>query len=262
MRRREYYAMYLNTETPKLPIESDFYAVNWQPLENDGTSNLHFIGMFNDRHLVLRVNACASVSFGASPLIEAEVLSRIGGKPWAPEILANEPNQGWCLMAHYPGHAKNLNAQQVLDVAIQFQDINDVPLFDYQKMINHYSEQLPDSRENRSDITLLQTLLTRLPDQTFCLVHQDLHAGNILSDGDQMIIIDWEYSGLGCPWLDIAFVRDNWTFEIELLKKFPVVKPYSMSQVSEILQTAHQFNQLLSELWFRVRKSHLSDNNG
>lgn len=41
------------------------------------------------------------------------------------------------------------------------------------------------------------------------LCHNDLLAANLLDDGEKIWIVDWEYSGMGNPWFDLASVSSN-----------------------------------------------------
>lgn len=41
------------------------------------------------------------------------------------------------------------------------------------------------------------------------LCHNDLLAANLLDDGAQIWIVDWEYAGIGHPWFDLASVSGN-----------------------------------------------------
>lgn len=41
------------------------------------------------------------------------------------------------------------------------------------------------------------------PAQT-ALCHHDLHHANILDDGERLVVVDWEYAGLGDPVMDLA----------------------------------------------------------
>ena len=118
-------------------------------------------------------------------------------------------------------------------------------------------------------------LVDELPDKAFCLVHHDLHPGNLMwghvqenvSDRDhcnnqekpgkyQFKVIDWEYAGKGCPWLDIAMVCRYWNQSADqiLRAELPVTRGKTLAQVSEVLNLAGQVNTLIEKLWLAVRQ--------
>ena len=41
------------------------------------------------------------------------------------------------------------------------------------------------------------------------LCHNDLLAGNLLVDGDDLRIVDWEYAGMGDRWFDLGNLAVN-----------------------------------------------------
>jgi aminoglycoside phosphotransferase (APT) family kinase protein len=76
-------------------------------------------------------------------------------------------------------------------------------------VLGHYRKLLA-RRENRwreaakSWGSAADTVLTVLEGQQRGLVHGDIHAGNLLDDGERLWVIDWEHAGEGLPIIDWA----------------------------------------------------------
>jgi thiamine kinase-like enzyme len=76
-------------------------------------------------------------------------------------------------------------------------------------VLGHYRKLLAE-RENRwreaaqSWGSAADAVLTVLEGQQRGLVHGDIHAGNLLDDGERLWVIDWEHAGEGLPIVDWA----------------------------------------------------------
>ena len=66
---------------------------------------------------------------------------------------------------------------------------------------------LPADIDNLVDDT--NSLARQIHPFTPVLCHNDLLAANILDDGDQISLVDWEYAGIGHPLFDLAGVSAN-----------------------------------------------------
>jgi thiamine kinase-like enzyme len=76
-------------------------------------------------------------------------------------------------------------------------------------VLGHYRKLLA-ARENRwrevarSWASATDAVLAVLEGQQRGLVHGDIHAGNLLDDGERLWLIDWEHAGEGLPIIDWA----------------------------------------------------------
>lgn len=257
MRQTESYPSLPATDSLCHPNGPELSAVVWTPLLQVGTTNSLWRGVTMGAAYVLRVNAPDTRSYGASRYREAAVLDVIQGNDWAPEVFINAYERGWLLMRDHGDRQPVLRSQDWLPVLTQWQGIRNIPLFSYQELIQQYRRDLPANAESRRLVQALTETLARLPDQAFSLVHHDLHPGNLVSGVHQTPtnwrIIDWEYSGKGCPWLDIAAVQQHWSLTVDEIMTLPIAQGYKRGQVWEVLQDAAQFNQLLTKAWELVR---------
>ena len=74
--------------------------------------------------------------------------------------------------------------------------------------IEHYLKQLPahlaDPWRAAMHAGNAETALAALAADTLYLCHNDLTPGNLMSHGDQLIAIDWEYAAMGSRYFDVA----------------------------------------------------------
>ena len=80
----------------------------------------------------------------------------------------------------------------------------EVSIFDRTSAIR---DRLPSPSPERADFVFRKTrLIEQLlkPHIRPCLVHHDLNPNNVLDDGRRLWLIDWELTGRGNPWYDLA----------------------------------------------------------
>ena len=142
--------------------------------------------------MILRFNAPDSVAFGVNRNREAAILALISEFPWAPDVVANDPQAGWLLM---DWHGERLSAplgepeqSQLLTSVAQWQTISsDDPelQIDYQALFDTFRPQVKDLPMEQPLLTLIDgalRALDSLPNVESILTHHDLHPGNLCSD--------------------------------------------------------------------------------
>jgi thiamine kinase len=67
------------------------------------------------------------------------------------------------------------------------------------------------------------------------------------------VIIDWEYAGVGNPWLDACMLYSACQVSADKISVLPAFASLSNEAFSQGLDQAVQVGQLLEQLWFRVR---------
>ena len=74
--------------------------------------------------------------------------------------------------------------------------------------IEHYLEQLPAHLASAWRAAMhagdAEKALAKLAADTLYLCHNDLTPGNLMSQGDHLIAIDWEYAAMGSRYFDVA----------------------------------------------------------
>ncbi len=244
--------------------------LEWQALAAANSSNLLHCGWLDDQQLILRVNAGAEVAFGVDRRREAEVLAAIQHSRWAPPIIHNAWQQGWCLMgfAGQPLAAGTLPAsaeRQLLEAVCEWQtlDIDNGDLvMEYAGLWQSYREVFAARRRSTPAVgldavrELLDTSwqqLQRLPSLPPCLVHHDLHAGNLCILQGRLVILDWEYAGIGTPWFDAAALHQQFRIPVSVIARLPPFRELPARQLERGLAEASWLNSALELLWHSVR---------
>ncbi|WP_041598493.1 phosphotransferase [Hahella chejuensis] len=238
--------------------------MDWRLMPASGHSNMLFRAQGPQGDLVLRINASSLRAFGVDRRLEAEALQLIQGADWAPRVLCNAWREGWLLMAH---HGVSLteagetdashSGQQLLSFISDLQRITEGPAFDYQALIALYRRHIKeraDASAHTERLLELEAAFSAIPSDTMTLTHHDLHSGNLCLDQGQLVVLDWEYAGLGWPWLDMASLLQHHDLEADDLYALPACANLSATEIEQRLQLAAHINQLLEQLWFAVRE--------
>lgn len=142
---------------------------------------------------------------GANRQLELQVLQTLQSKPWVPRLELCLPEGVLFLAdANAVPMQDTLNPQQrqqlLQAVLALWQHPFDAAPNDYIQLIHDYAALAgPDY------IALAEQLLDTChhwQPEDFCLIHQDLHPGNLLLTDQGILLIDWEYAVRGNPWID------------------------------------------------------------
>ena len=80
------------------------------------------------------------------------------------------------------------------------------------------------------------------------LCHDDLHHLNIIDDGENLVLIDWEYGGLGDPVFDLASIVAYHDLDTEARR--PLLEAYDRGDVIARLETAIWAFDYVQWLWY------------
>ncbi|WP_022952604.1 phosphotransferase family protein [Leucothrix mucor] len=259
-----------------------------------GSSNQLFKGINQDSAnapvLIARINGANAITPGVNRRRESVLLDELKHFKWAPQIIRNAPEEGWCVMRCYePLIAKSLTApqqQQLLAAIAELQSIqpynpDGLLTIDYhQLMLENYQSlavQLND-REALEQIAVFERGLFGLPKLPLCLVHHDLHMGNLalntntkstfsesatheqipeissLKSDEQVIILDWEYGGLGNAWFDAAAMHRFLKVSPEDLIKLPAFSTFNTEAFNHGLNAAIKLSETIDALWYWARE--------
>lgn len=127
-------------------------------------------------------------------IIVMDYISSQGGGSFSPESLKNIPG-------------KNKQIIQLIKKIHEYSDIDSIigqgtiP----NVMLSIYKD-IDRKILNEEEIRLLERIInTPWPNREQSFVHNDLYSGNILYDGYRFWILDWELSGMGHPFYDLAY---------------------------------------------------------
>jgi thiamine kinase len=168
------------------------------------------------------------------------------------------PGFQWADAAHAPS-----NAAAASDLAINYSTLlNSYRCFFGQHVIEKNAAHVVGERINNLilDIERLQELilhtqdlLQQLPKLPHCLVHHDLHPGNICLDNQQIKVIDWEYAGIGNPLIDAIALRRHWDFSMQDLASLPIFSQLKQQDLKQGLDISEQVVDSLETLWSRAQ---------
>ncbi|UZE96271.1 phosphotransferase [Alkalimarinus alittae] len=260
-----------STESDRLMFESvnQFLGtpLPWRAIASKGSTNRLLSAQWGEEKLILRINAAADLAFGVSRESEAQILALVQGYRWAPKVIKNHWQEGWCVMQHHGETISRTACQAISPLLIesvtQWQRIPpvDSARFDYTALFNAYRSRLlndlVDSAQT-SYLLLLDELINRfgeLPEVPLCLTHHDLHPGNICGHEKQLTVLDWEYAGFGNPWFDAACLHAKLGAPIAMVSALPAFQHLSHKTLKQGMTNAIKLTNVLESLWFSVRSS-------
>ncbi|WP_417596456.1 phosphotransferase family protein [Oceanospirillum sp.] len=242
--------------------------VHWMPLSQLGTSNWLYKGSNGRQVLVLRINASDELVFGVSREREACVLQQLADCDWAMSVICNRPDLGWCVMRHHglglgPEALPDPLAQHLLRAIESLQqlplpeaELRQVALISYPSLFQAYQRCLNRETDPVSWLELLNRLVqlfTSLPEVPESYTHHDLHPGNCCWQDGRLVLIDWEYAGIGNPWFDAAGLYRYCGIDVQLIHRLPAFCHLSPSMFELGLQQAQDAMLILERLWYKVR---------
>ena len=191
--------------------------------ELSGFTNQSVVLDTGNQRLVLRINRTNADRLGINRKQEYLIWQSLAGTNIAPELLYANRQQDYVIYPYIEGRIWSaedlLNPDQLnrLTETLQtYQSIRpEIPARNYIDYLDHYWRQL----ESMSVITpeLYHQWHQFLPELrvfqhsgwTPVLSHHDLIPENIIDDGQQLYIVDWEYAAMGHPDLDRCCINKN-----------------------------------------------------
>lgn len=227
---------------------------DWQSIVSEGTRHPLFQAKLDSQHWIARVEPDTQAAPGVDPWREQTVLRALTAYEWAISAELIMPDMGLLVMP-FAGSLiarDELSAAQVDEICRavhQMHSITNVPLLDYTALFERYREAFSESLPGMGQLVdETEILLATLPDIGECLVHHDLHTGNMLW-GPHLTLIDWEYAGLGNPWLDYATLERDIGLTLSQLRNFERLSGFEPAEMEHWLACAIQVIDQLETLW-------------
>ena len=251
----------IKTELTSLLAEE----ITWRECQHTGTSN-HLYSGDSDRlshELILRVNEVTH-RIGVNRQRELSLLRHLQGLNGVPKLLG--ASEYWLLMPRYCEY-ETLSSQALLEIVAQLQatqspdDHKQLWRIQYESLWQQYADicpSLPNSKPLLSLLSQVQDGFNRLPELPRVLVHHDLHPGNVMQENGQLVLIDWEYAGVGCAWVDLVALHRYWGVGAAQLQQLPLLTHVSIDDIEEGLLATQHWLLLLEELWAGVYLSRVA----
>ncbi len=97
----------------------------------------------------------------------------------------------------------------------------DLALFDPADICRRQLDALPDTSVSPSRRQKVLDILKRAPElKARSLIHADLIPENVIVRGEALILVDWEYAGLGNPMVDLAMVVVHFRLAVQQIEDF------------------------------------------
>ena len=116
--------------------------------------------------------------------------------------------------------------------------------------IEHYLKQLPahlaDPWRAAMHAGNAEKALAKLAADTLYLCHNDLTPGNLMSHGDQLIAIDWEYAAMGSRYFDVAIACEALP---DSERGIMMRQVFGDAPDDELMTAGKQIAELVTALW-------------
>lgn len=195
---------------------------------SDGPTNASFRAELGGEHFVLRLDKPGAASLGLNRRNEYRISRWVSEAGLAPEPIYSDPGGGVQLRRFLRGRSwtvSDLEQPASLErLARLLNKLHALPRsgdpFDPLAAARRYSQHI-DSDESRVLLIEAERLMGQISagSSRQALCHNDLVSHNIL-EGEALMLIDWEYAGLGDPFFDLAVVVQHHELDAALALGF------------------------------------------
>ncbi len=183
---------------------------------------------------------------------EAQILETIQPLGVSPKLVVNNFSKGYLITEYFEGEPwqegdlkkpeklRKLVAKMAPLHQIKFQSKRTELVFRMVEYIHHFSNM---DAELKSAINTLVTELIHLGywKKQNCLLHFDLNPMNVIDNGEDICILDWEYAGAGHPLTEWCVVQNYAGIDVsDFLPHFPHIG--YRKKVQELIN-------LMMEMW-------------
>jgi thiamine kinase len=169
----------------------------------------------NGRSVVVRIAGPHDGDYAVTRTTESLAQRTAAASGLAPRILLEEPDLGLTVMERVPGEAwSRCLAGSPAGAALLGEWLgklhalpapDGMPGIDFVDSLGHYAAALGDDVAAMSLVEKARATGAGLGRETrTVLCHNDLHHLNIVGSATWIVVIDWEYAGLGDPIMDLA----------------------------------------------------------
>jgi thiamine kinase-like enzyme len=182
-------------------------------LANGPTNQTVLLEHFEAKY-VLRVDKPLAKDLGLDRHAEEAICRMVAAAGFAPELVYMDHSRGVSLRRFVAGtnwlESDLRNAGWLKRLAALLRKLHALPavesVFNPAAAVSAYAEKIGSSEAKELESEALSLLEACRAVQTeTCLCHNDLLNYNIL-ESDSVMLIDWEYAGMGDPWFDLAIV--------------------------------------------------------
>ncbi|MCM2311631.1 MAG: phosphotransferase [Steroidobacteraceae bacterium] len=165
----------------------------------------------------VRLGSPQAARLGVDRQNEYALLTTVSAAGLAPQLWACEPATGLLVTAFVDGETWSASTatedSNIRRVAARLRELHELPVppgirrVDYERQARHLAGSLPPGDGAASVLgDRAAAAFARIGRERSAttLCHNDLHHLNLLDDGRQLWLVDWEYGGRGDPLFDVA----------------------------------------------------------
>lgn len=214
-------------------------GLEFEPL-NGGFSNETYIVTDHLEKYVVKINFAQNEYLNLTRQTELEAQSKAAAIGIAPKVLSSLSESAYSISefikGRLMGHDDFKDKNNIIKLASALNKIHRIKginrnnsAFDlidgYVKGIDKFQVQLPEGYRDilvETEKIRHRRSLDNANNNKYC--HNDILGNNLIYDGKNIIVIDWELSGIGDPYMDLASIPYSSNFseeeDIELLKAY------------------------------------------
>lgn len=255
----------LNT-WPQWQVEQPSAPIYLYELTSGLTNKSHLVRV-GERCYVIRLNEQGDCALGINRTHERLIVEKLSSyklcpKIVYPEVCTVENDQRFTVFEYIDGRtwgnddfADIHNQQRLLQKIETYQQLQvDIPTFDYSRCVHNYREAIAqrgitmNADVSVAFINFYQRLdLFLKKSYTPVLSHHDLVPGNIIETKQGLVILDWEYAGMGHPDFDAAYIKKYMAGSVDVqVPAVNIVKPNVTPLMEELVDW-------LNYLWLMLR---------
>ncbi len=183
---------------------------------------------------------------------EAKVLEAIQPLTIAPKLIANNLKKGYLITEYFEGELWTQddlnNPEKLMQLAMHLKPLHAIPfeskrtelVFRLVEYI-HYFSKMDASLKSAINATVSELNKLGFWKKQSQLLHFDLNPLNIISEGEHIRIIDWEYAGAGHPVIEWCVIQSYAQNDLsKILSQFAAIDYHS--KVQELID-------LMMEMW-------------
>jgi thiamine kinase len=235
-----------------------------------GLTNDSWLVRSDDAAVVIRLSNREKDTLQIDRASEAIVLNAVAQAGIGPPVLICAPDRHLLVTRYLDGRKWTARDARVGDnvarIAARLRELHALPIpdgvhrIDLHAIVTNYwnslmarglSARAGTARVRARALKLIAHLQT---DAMACLCHNDVHHLNVIDTG-KLWLVDWEYSGIGDPYFDLASVCCYHAYSNTLRKQ--LLREYLGHDRSEAIERLDRmcwvFNYI-RELWFAVRE--------
>ncbi len=221
------------------------------------------IELENGERYVVHQQSERAKRLGINYQLELQILTKISPLGFMPEVVFH--NEDYLILSYIQGSPPQRYNTILLKKLAEV--IAKLHLFEFQQAVDFdikftkldivercyfLNQQLSNSNKFLAELSSLK------PIQPFtqCICHHDLHLGNLIQNKDQLFLIDWEYTAISDPALEIAlfFKGNNLTSnqKADFLNHYFSLTQFDQRAFEKKIAEYNPAISLLNKLWYEL----------